>query len=141
MTMQQFPLFSTVILTRDLTQYQLMKGDVATVVEFVEPSGYILEVFDNQGNTKNVVAVLESDIDFVRPSILSNSERQYHEKVVAKGGKTIENFEEFMEVFQKSRHDRELKRLDFELKAELEKVIEEKGYNEDDFRQMLNTKS
>jgi hypothetical protein len=46
-----------------------------------------------------------------------------------------------MEVFQKSRHDRELKRLDFELKAELEKVIEEKGYNEDDFRQMLNTKS
>jgi hypothetical protein len=86
--MQQFPLFSTVILTRDLTQYQLMKGDVATVVEFVEPSGYILEVFDNQGNTKNVVAVLESDIDFVRPSILSNSERQYHEKVVAKGGKT-----------------------------------------------------
>lgn len=42
-----------------------------------------------------------------------------------------------MEDFQKSRQDKELKRLDILLKAELEKVIEEKGYTEDDFRQML----
>lgn len=139
--MQKLPLFSTVILTKDFPQYQLMKGHVATVVEFIEPSGYVLEVFDNQGDTKNIVAVLESDIDFMRSSILSNSERQYHEKVIAKGGKTIENFEEFMEDFQKSRQDRELERLDIELKIELEKVIEEKGYTEDDFRQMLNSKS
>lgn len=139
--MQQFPLFSTVILTKDFPQYQFMKGDVATVVEFVEPSGYILEVFDNQENTKNVVAVLESDIDFIKSSILTDSEREYHEKVVAKGGKTIENFEEFMEDFQKSRQDRELERLDIQLKAELEKVIKQKGYTEDDFRQMLNSKS
>lgn len=137
--MQQFPLFSTVILTKDFPQYQFMKGDFATVVEFIEPSGYILEVFDNHGATKNVVAILESDIDFMKSSILSNSERQYHEEVVAKGGKTIENFEEFMKDFQKSRQDRELKRLDIELKAELEKVIEEKGYTEDDFRQMLTS--
>ena len=139
--MQKLPLFSTVILTKDFPQYQLMKGHVATVVEFIEPSGYVLEVFDNQGDTKNIVAVLESDIDFMRSSILSNSERQYHEKVIAKGGKTIENFKEFMEDFQKSRQDRELERLDIELKIELEKVIEEKGYTEDDFRQMLNSKS
>jgi Domain of unknown function (DUF4926) len=139
--MQQFPLFSAVILTKDFPQYQFMKGDVATVVEFIEPSGYILEVFDNQGNTKNVVAVLESDIDFMRSPILSNSERQYHEKVIAKGGKTIENFEEFMEDFQKSRQDRQLERLNVQLKAELEKVVGEKGYTEDDFHQMLNSKS
>ena len=139
--MQQFPLFSTVILTSDFPQYQFMKGDVATVVEFIEPSGYILEVFDNQGNTRNVVSVLESDIDFLKSSILSNSERQYHEEVVAKGGKTIENFEEFMEDFQKSRQDRELERLDIELKIELEKVVAEKGYTEDDFHEMLNSKS
>jgi hypothetical protein len=31
--------------------------------------------------------------------------------------------------------------FDVPLKAELEKVVEEKGYTEDDFRQMLNTKS
>ncbi len=80
---------------------------------------------------------MESDIDFIKSSILSNSEREYHEKVIAKGGKTIENFEEFMEDFQKSCQDKELKRLDILLKAELEKVIEEKGYTEDDFRQML----
>ena len=135
--MQQFPLFSTVILTKDFPQFQLMKGDIATVVEFIEPNGYILEVFDNQDDTKNIIPVLESDIDFMRSSILSNSERQYHEEVVAKGGKTIENFEEFMEDFQKSRQDRELERLDIQLRAELEKVIEEKGYTEDDFRQML----
>jgi hypothetical protein len=135
--MQQFPLFSTVILTKDFPQYQFMEGDVATVVEFIEPNGYILEVFDNQGNTKNVISVLESDIDFMRSSILNNSEQQYHEKVIAKGGKTIENFEEFMEDFQKSRQDKELKRLDILLKAELEKVIEEKGYTEDDFHRML----
>lgn len=60
--MQQFPLFSTVILTKDFPEYQFMKGDVATVVEFIEPSGYILEVFDNQGNTLDVIPVLASDI-------------------------------------------------------------------------------
>ena len=139
--MQQFPLFSTVILTKDFLQYQFMKGDVATVIEFIEPSGYILEVFDSLCDTRNVISVLESDIDFMRSSILSNSERQYHEEVIAKGGKTVENFEEFMKNFQKSRQDRELERLDIELKIELEKVIEQKGYTENDFRQMLNSKS
>jgi Domain of unknown function (DUF4926) len=139
--MQQFPLFSTVILTKDFPQYQFMKGDVSTVVEFIEPSWYILEVFDNQENTKNIVAVLESDIDFIKSSILTDSEREYHEKVIAEGGKTIEKFEEFMEDFQKSRQDKELARLDIELKIELERVVEQKGYTEDDFRQMLNSKS
>jgi Domain of unknown function (DUF4926) len=139
--MQQFPLFSEVILTKDFPQYQFRKGQIATVVEFIEPSGYVLEVFDNQGDTNNVIAVLESDIYLIEASILSDSEREYHEKVVAKGGKTIENFEEFMEDFQKSRQDRELERLDIELKTELEKVIKEKGYTEDDFRKILSTSS
>ncbi len=31
--------------------------------------------------------------------------------------------------------------FDVQLKAELEKVVEEKGYTEDDFHQMLNSKS
>lgn len=57
---------------------------------------------------------------------MSESEQEYHEKVFAKGRKTIENFEEFMVNFQKIRQDRELERLNIQLKTELEKVIEEK---------------
>ena len=67
-----------------------------------------------------------------QPNKLSDSEREYHEKIVAKGGKKIENFEEFIEDFQKSRQDRELDRLSIELKAELEKVTKEKGYTEEE---------
>jgi Domain of unknown function (DUF4926) len=70
--MQQFPLFSTVILTKDFPQYQFMKGDVATVVEFIEPSGYILEVFDNQGDTLDVIPVLASDIALPKPHAVVN---------------------------------------------------------------------
>lgn len=70
--MQQFPLFSTVILTKDFPEYQFMKGDVATVVEFIEPSGYILEVFDNQGNTLDVIPVLASDIALPKPHAVVN---------------------------------------------------------------------
>jgi len=70
--MQQFPLFSTVILTKDFPEYQFMKGDVATVVEFIEPGGYILEVFDNQGNTLDVIPVLASDIALPKPHAVVN---------------------------------------------------------------------
>jgi heterodisulfide reductase subunit C len=76
-----------------------------------------------------------------QPNELTESERQYHEMVFEKGGKTIENFEEFMADFEKSRVDKELDRLDMELKAELEKVIKEKGYTEEDYHRMLNSKS
>jgi Domain of unknown function (DUF4926) len=70
--MQQFPLFSTVILTKDFPQYQFMKGDVATVIEFIEPNGYILEVFDNQGDTLDVIPVLASDIALPKPHAVVN---------------------------------------------------------------------
>ena len=49
-----------------------MKGDVATVVEFIEPSGYILEVFDNQGDTLDVIPVLASDIAHPKPHAVVN---------------------------------------------------------------------
>jgi hypothetical protein len=70
--MQRFPLFSTVILTKDFPQFQFMKGDVATVVEFIEPSGYVLEVFDNQGDTLDVIPVLSSDIALPKPHAVVN---------------------------------------------------------------------
>ncbi len=72
---------------------------------------------------------------------LSDSERKYHQKVIAKGGKKIDNFEEFMKDFEESRQDKELERLDNQLKTELEKVIKEKGYTEEDYLEMLNSKS
>jgi len=74
----------------------------------------------------------QNNMKILGPEIL------FHQKVIAKGGNTIENFEVFMEDFQKSRQDRGLERLDIELKTELKKVVEEKGYTEDDFRQMLS---
>jgi hypothetical protein len=139
--MQKFPLFSTGILTKDFHQLGCSRGQTVTIVEFIEPNKYILEVLDNEGNVKNVIKVLESDIYINQSSTLSNTEREYHERVSEKGGKTIENFEEFMADFQKSREDRELERFDTELKIELEKVVKEKGYTEEDYHKMLNSKS
>ena len=70
--MQQFPLYSQVILTKNFPQFGFLKGDVATVVEFIEPSGYILEIFDNQGDTLDILPVLESDISFPKPHTVVN---------------------------------------------------------------------
>jgi hypothetical protein len=70
--MQQFPLFTTVILTKNFPQFNFMKGDVATIVEFIEPQGYILEIFDNQGDTIDVIPVLESDISLPSPHAVVN---------------------------------------------------------------------
>lgn len=63
----KFQLFSLVVLANDLPNTIFKRGDLATVVEFVEglngsPDGYILEIFDWQGNTLDVVPVLETDI-------------------------------------------------------------------------------
>jgi Domain of unknown function (DUF4926) len=65
--MTTFQLFSQVILANDLPNTIFKRGDVATIVETIEgkndkPNGYILEIFDWQGNTLDVVAVLETDL-------------------------------------------------------------------------------
>ena len=61
----KFPLFSTVILTRNLPKFGFRKGDVATIVEYIEKpdeDGYILELFDADSDTLAVVPVRASDI-------------------------------------------------------------------------------
>jgi hypothetical protein len=63
----KFKLFSQVVLANDLPNTIFKSGDVATVVETIEgkkniPNGYVLEIFDWQGNTLDVVAVLETDL-------------------------------------------------------------------------------
>ena len=40
--------------------------------------------------------------------LLKESERKYHQKVIEKGGKNIDNFKLFMKDFEESRQDRVL---------------------------------
>ncbi|MDZ7900606.1 MAG: DUF4926 domain-containing protein [Arcicella sp.] len=65
--MQRCQLYSQVILTKHFPQSGFLRGDVAIVVEFIEPSGYILEISDNQGDTLDILPVLESDISIPKP--------------------------------------------------------------------------
>ncbi len=70
-----FVLYSTVILTRNLPEFGFKKGDVATVVECVEhdsQNGYILEIFDADGETLAVLPVLSSDIAKPYPKAVVN---------------------------------------------------------------------
>ena len=60
-----FPLYSDVILLRDLTEEGLYSGDIGTVVEVHNVSGmetgYSVEFFDMLGNTVGVVTLPMSD--------------------------------------------------------------------------------
>ncbi|HIK09119.1 MAG TPA: DUF4926 domain-containing protein [Oscillatoriaceae cyanobacterium M33_DOE_052] len=58
-----FELFKPVALREDLPQYNLRRGDVATVVEHhpaPDEDGYSLEVFNALGETIAVITVPES---------------------------------------------------------------------------------
>jgi hypothetical protein len=62
-----FELFTRVALREDFPQYQLRRGDVATIVEYHpvpnEEDGYSLEVFNAIGETIAVITVAESQIE------------------------------------------------------------------------------
>ncbi len=62
----KFQLYSQVQLMQDLPEHHFVKGDVATIVECVSNSqnntGYLLEFFDNNGQTLKVIAVSENAI-------------------------------------------------------------------------------
>ena len=65
-------LYQEVALTRDLPEYQLKAGDIATLVDFVShPSGgeegCLLEVFNAIGESLTVIAVPISTIEVLRP--------------------------------------------------------------------------
>jgi len=66
-----FQLYQRVALNRDLDEYQLKKGDAATLIDFVpHPSNgeqrYVLEVFNATGESIAVVIVPISDIKPLR---------------------------------------------------------------------------
>jgi hypothetical protein len=63
---EEFKLYNEVQLIQPLPEYGFEKGDIATLVDIVnnkqgEP-GYLLEFFDSNGDTLQVVAVPESFI-------------------------------------------------------------------------------
>ncbi len=65
-------LYQEVALTRDLPEYQLRAGDIATLVDFVaHPSGgeegCLLEVFNAVGESLTVIAVPISTIEVLGP--------------------------------------------------------------------------
>ena len=62
-----YPLFTRVALQEDFPEYQLYRGDVATIVDLheaedSEETGYSLEVFNAIGETIAVLVVEESKI-------------------------------------------------------------------------------
>jgi hypothetical protein len=64
-------LYSEVALTRDLPEYELRAGDIATLVDFVShPSsgeeGCVLEVFNAVGESLAVIAVPTSAVEILR---------------------------------------------------------------------------
>ncbi|MGB3267372.1 MAG: DUF4926 domain-containing protein [Microcoleus sp.] len=65
-------LYQEVALTRDLPEYQLRAGDIATLVDFVaHPSGgeegCLLEVFNAVGESIAVIVVPISTVEVLRP--------------------------------------------------------------------------
>lgn len=70
----KFNLFSRAVLSRDFPQYGLKQGDVGVVVEYVDRSteedGYIIEFVDAQGQTVDVVPLLESDLELPRSNTI-----------------------------------------------------------------------
>ncbi len=62
----KFQLYQQVQLTQALPEHHFEKGDVATIVEVVTSKqnnvGYLLEFFDNNGQTLKVIAVAEDAV-------------------------------------------------------------------------------
>lgn len=62
-----YKLFEEIVLSKDIPEKKLIKGDVATIVDYHPVSngedGYSLEVFDVLGNTIAVITLPESAIE------------------------------------------------------------------------------
>lgn len=68
----KFELYKDVVLRKDMPEYRLKKGDIATIVEHhpmkSSEDGYSLEVFNALGETIALVTVPESDIEMLKES-------------------------------------------------------------------------
>jgi hypothetical protein len=61
-------LLDTVVLTRDLPQHGLCRGDLGAVVDVYAPDGVEVEFVRASGNTQAVVTLSEDDVRPVRDS-------------------------------------------------------------------------
>ena len=70
----KFELFSRAVLNKNALLFGLKEGDMGIVVEQIiregQEDGYIVEFFDAQGNTVNVLPVMETDLDVPRPNTI-----------------------------------------------------------------------
>ena len=62
-----FKLYSRAALNRDFPGFSLQKGDVVTLVEFLEarrelPDAYVCEVFNAAGDSIDIITVPESEL-------------------------------------------------------------------------------
>lgn len=76
---EKYKLYQEVVLSKSLPQYDLQKGDLATIVEIINKAGkrgYCLEIFDSSGHTLKVIIVDESDISDITPSIVNYRQLQ-----------------------------------------------------------------
>lgn len=72
---RNFEMYQQVVLSKALPQYDLQKGDVATIVEIMKQenkTGYCLEIFDNSGATLKVIIAEESEITEIKPHSVVN---------------------------------------------------------------------
>ena len=58
-------LLDTIVLTRDLPEHALERGDVGAVVELYEPDGVEVEFVSADGRTVAVVTLARSDVRHV----------------------------------------------------------------------------
>ncbi len=80
--MATFELYSQVQLSKDLPNTIFKKGDIATIVEFVEQKNtiaYFLEFFDAAGNTIDIA--IAAEVELQKPVL--HSVVNYRELVVA----------------------------------------------------------
>lgn len=71
----RFKLYQQVVLSQNIPDEGLQKGDVATVVEIIDKNGkvgYCLEFFDSDGATLKVIVVNENGITAPKPHSVVN---------------------------------------------------------------------
>ena len=77
-----YKLFEEVVLSRDIPEKRLKKGDVATIVEHhpvsVGEEGYSLELFNSPGDSISVITVPKSAIEPLTSNEIFNVHSYVH---------------------------------------------------------------
>ena len=71
----KFELYKLADLSVDVPEYQLKKGDIVTVVDFLaandhHPNGYVVEITDVLGDTLDVATLYETQLTALLPRAL-----------------------------------------------------------------------